>query len=100
MHNPFRRADKHGAPDMRVTAPVSAETPMSAPTPRILLVGICDGEEWSIQAPRDLARKMAAAPDLLALAEAIYWLPMCGELPQELVSQLIAAIAKARGETA
>ena len=28
MTNPFNRADKHGAPDMRVTPPESAETPM------------------------------------------------------------------------
>ena len=31
MHNPFRRAARNGAPDMRVTAPPSAETPMPAP---------------------------------------------------------------------
>ena len=28
MTNPFNRADKHGAPDMRPTAPASAEKPM------------------------------------------------------------------------
>ena len=32
MTNPFNRADKHGAPDMRPTAPASAETPMRPPT--------------------------------------------------------------------
>ena len=31
MTNPFNRADKHGAPDMRVTPPPSAETPMPPP---------------------------------------------------------------------
>ena len=31
LTNPFRRADKHGAPDMRVTAPASAEMPMMHP---------------------------------------------------------------------
>ena len=31
MTNPFNRADKHGAPDMRPTAPPSAETPMQPP---------------------------------------------------------------------
>ena len=31
MTNPFNMADKHGAPDMRVTAPPSAETPMTNP---------------------------------------------------------------------
>ena len=31
MTNPFNRADKHGAPDMRVTAPPSAGTPMQPP---------------------------------------------------------------------
>ena len=32
MTNPFNRADKHGAPDMRVTPPPSAETPMPRPS--------------------------------------------------------------------
>ena len=32
MHNPFRRAARNGAPDMRITAPPSAETPMPAPS--------------------------------------------------------------------
>ena len=32
MTNPFNRADKHGAPDIRPTAPPSAETPMRPPT--------------------------------------------------------------------
>ena len=31
MTNPFNRADKHGAPDMRPIAPPSAETPMQPP---------------------------------------------------------------------
>ena len=31
MANPFRRADRHGAPSIRPTAPESAETPMSEP---------------------------------------------------------------------
>ena len=31
MTNPFNRADKHGAPDMRVTPTPSAETPMPPP---------------------------------------------------------------------
>ena len=31
LTNPFRRADKHGAPDMRPTAPASAEMPMQSP---------------------------------------------------------------------
>ena len=31
MTNPFNRADKHGAPDMRPTPPPSAETPMEPP---------------------------------------------------------------------
>ena len=31
MTNPFNRADKHGAPDMRPTSPPSAETPMQPP---------------------------------------------------------------------
>ena len=32
MANPFRRADRHGAPSIRPTPPESAETPMSDPT--------------------------------------------------------------------
>ena len=31
LTNPFRRADKHGASDMRPTAPASAEMPMQSP---------------------------------------------------------------------
>ena len=64
MHNPFRRAARNGAPDMRVTAPPSAETPMTKPwlqyPPDNTLVGVCDitGEEWnhplSVCAFRDL----------------------------------------------
>ena len=43
LTNPFRRADKHGGPDMRVTAPASAETPMLDPECRIWIkpVGEC-----------------------------------------------------------
>ena len=32
MANPFRRADRHGAPSIRPTPPESAETPMPDPT--------------------------------------------------------------------
>ena len=32
MANPFRRADRHGAPSIRSTPPESAETPMPDPT--------------------------------------------------------------------
>ena len=32
MANPFRRADRHGAPSTRPTPPESAETPMPDPT--------------------------------------------------------------------
>jgi hypothetical protein len=31
MANPFRRADRHGAPSIRPTSPESAETPMPDP---------------------------------------------------------------------
>ena len=31
MANPFRRADRHGAPSIRPTPPESAETPMPDP---------------------------------------------------------------------
>ena len=31
MANPFRRADRHGAPSIRPTPPESAETPMTDP---------------------------------------------------------------------
>ena len=31
LTNPFKRADKHGAPDIRPTAPASAEMPMQPP---------------------------------------------------------------------
>ena len=31
MANPFRRADRHGAPSIRPTPPESAETPMPEP---------------------------------------------------------------------
>ena len=31
MANPFRRADRHGAPSIRPTPPESAETPMQDP---------------------------------------------------------------------
>ena len=33
MANPFRRADRHGAPSIRPTPPESAETPMPVPDP-------------------------------------------------------------------
>ena len=32
MANPFRRANRHGAPSIRPTPPESAETPMPDPT--------------------------------------------------------------------
>ena len=32
MANPFKRADRHGAPSIRPTPPESAETPMPDPT--------------------------------------------------------------------
>ena len=31
MANPFKRADRHGAPSIRPTPPESAETPMTDP---------------------------------------------------------------------
>ena len=36
LTNPFRRADKHGAPDMRPTAPASAEMPMPVPVNQMI----------------------------------------------------------------
>ena len=43
MTNPFNRADKHGAPDMRPTAPPSAETPMRTTIGRAIQTNVADG---------------------------------------------------------
>ena len=90
MHNPFRRAARNGAPDMRVTAPPSAETPM--PKPHTVEV--------------DNIHLLAAAPDLLAALE--LWQSTLEILdvdegfhtiyvPSETVDAMASAIAKARG---
>ena len=132
MHNPFRRADKHGAPDMRVTAPPSAERPMDAPwvlcppDNTMIVVGDVAGDvigmafqiHTGFEQSQVNARKMVAAPALLAALEGLVddpestnYCDFCGGSSEYIdvdpvahtegcpMAAAYAAIAKAKGET-
>ena len=132
MHNPFRRAARNGAPDMRVTAPPSAETPMPAPwllyppdntmivvgdvTDAVdpFTIGMAFTIDTGFEQAQVNARKMVAAPDMLAALERIVagfeamydtfeQSGLYDGRPTEIdggpISQVRAAIAKAKGET-
>lgn len=59
MANPFRRADRHGAPSIRPTSPESAETPMPDP-----MIGNRDlpGETRDLPVNRPVAPPSAETP--------------------------------------
>ena len=124
MHNPFRRAARNGAPDMRVTAPPSAETPMPAPwllyppdntmivvgdvTGRVdpFTIGMAFQIDTGVEQAQVNARKMVAAPDmldaLLQAAVAFSLMHDANQLPyfaKEPWHAVATAIAKAKGET-
>ena len=108
MHNPFRRAARNGAPDMRVTAPLSAEMPMPGPTDWGSLASqltearrqnnAMNVEVAKLMGENDrLRHRINAAPNLLAALDHLVndgWLPN----PE---ARMIActAIAQAKGET-
>ena len=76
-------------------------------TQGILIVGVCDGEEWSVKGPVELARTMAAGPDLLAALEGVQTGKGCFDTCRWEYSgrhhgtciEATYAIAKAKGET-
>ena len=76
-------------------------------TQGILIVGVYDGEEWSVKGPVDLARKMAAAPELLAALEGMQQANGCFDdcrwdysgRHRAICLEARSAIAKAKGET-
>ena len=53
MANPFRRADRHGAPSIRPTPPESAETPMQDP----IEVGALPAETRDLPVDRPVGRR-------------------------------------------
>ena len=119
MTNPFNRADKHGAPDMRVTAPPSAETPMQRPScvqfmmARAWRISEAYGviEVWqggqpiasmsgpTYEAERRNAHLVAAAPELLMQLEYAHHALVGLGVRQndEMMLDIRAAIAKAKG---
>ena len=115
MTNPFNRADKHGAPDMRVTPPASAETPM-APPPAMNVGGtwypldagepMTLGEKWDRRS-LTYAELQAINAELLAALE--LWQSTLEKedvdggvctiyVPSKTVNAMSAALVKARGE--
>ena len=58
MANPFRRADRHGAPSIRPTPPESAETPMQDP----IEVGALPAETRDLPVDRPVAPPSSETP--------------------------------------
>ena len=58
MANPFRRADRHGAPSIRPTQPESAETPMPDP----IEAGALPAETRDLPVDRPVAPPSADTP--------------------------------------
>ena len=58
MANPFRRADRHGAPSIRPTPPESAETPMQDP----IEAGALPAETRDLPVDRPVAPPSAETP--------------------------------------
>ena len=58
MANPFRRADRHGAPSIRPTPPESAETPMQDP----IEAGTLPAETRDLPVDRPVAPTSAETP--------------------------------------
>ena len=107
MTNPFKRAEKHGAPDMRVTPPPSAETPMQPPPElETALAHRTRQRDEEIDRNFKIGTRMIElqainAELLAALERALQSVCKCGSsdcYETNVRRQANAAIAKARGE--